>query len=365
MNLQRLAIYVGGFVGPFTGQTLAVILPEFGQSFGISLSQARWTLTAYLLPFALVMLFSTHLIKNLPPSRVIMWAYWFMVADCVVLIVSPSWVVFVIGYCLMGIANAFTTPVFQIVLQHITPPEKLGSALGTYTAMQSSGIFFAPLAAGVLVLFNWRYLFVFSLVCMVLIVVVRVPFVPAEVKTAEHTGVDWKNATAGMVGCFAVGFSVVGLGFLTALFAGDQFGLTPPQKGFVVMCGGLAAFIFSRPLGALSDRIGVKTVLVGSLVVSAVGLAVIPVTPHAVVLGLVWGVCVLAAQGAQTAVNVLTLRGRGGRQVISTVQAFRHFGTSSAPALMLPVYTASQGLGFWVPAAIVVAAMVSQLALRR
>ncbi|NLZ57154.1 MAG: MFS transporter, partial [Corynebacterium sp.] len=69
------AIYIGGLIGPFSGQSIAVILPDVAHTFDISLEQAAFTMAAYLFPFATLMLFSTRLVRNLRPRQVILWAY--------------------------------------------------------------------------------------------------------------------------------------------------------------------------------------------------------------------------------------------------------------------------------------------------
>lgn len=362
-SYQRWAIYVGGFVGPFSGQALGVVLPEFGQSFGIGVSTASITLSAYLFPFAIVMLISTRLIARLSPSRVIMWAYAVTLAAAVVLVVTPWWWLFLVGYCIMGVANAFTTPVLQIVLKRITPSSEIGSALGTYTAMQSLGILSAPLIAGVTAGLSWRLIFLLTLAAVLAILLIRVPNVPAEPpRRVSGGGIALAGVAAKMLACYAVGLCVIGLAFIAALHAGERFGLDAFQRGLVIMCGGLLAFIVSRSLGRLGDRIGAQKMLVLSLIAAAMGLALYPVVGSPWLLALLWAVTVTAAQAAQTSINVTVLSAEGGEKFLSTVQAFRYFGSSSTPLLILPVFNLHASWGFFIPAALlVVAASVQPL----
>lgn len=361
-TLQRYAIYTGGFLGPFSGQALGVILPEFGASFGLGVNQAALTLTVYLLPFALVMLFSTNLIRALSPSSVIYWAYAVTLACAVVLIATPWWWLFLVAYGVMGIANAFTTPVLQIVLKRITPAGELGGALGTYTAMQSLGILCAPFIAGLAAGVSWRLIFVLTLLGVLFVLLVKVPHVPAQPRTAARAeAIDWPVISAKMVGCYAIGVSVIGLAFIVALQAGNRFDLSPAARGLVVMCGGLASFIFSRQLGRKTDALGASKMVVLSLAVAALCTGLIPLLPSVWLLAPVWGITVLAAQTAQTSINMETLRARGGERVLSTVQAFRYFGSSSTPIIMLPLFNLYPVWGFGAAAAVILLALLAQL----
>lgn len=346
-RLQRTAIYIGGFLGPFAGQALGVILPEFGSSFGLSVPTASLTLTAYLLPFAVVMLFSTYLVRSLSPSRVILTAYAVTAVCALVLIFSPWWWLFLVAYSIMGIANAFTTPVLQIVLRRITPPAQLGGALGTYTAMQSLGILATPLVAGLVAEISWRIIFgiTFALICGVLII--KVPYVsPATLNDHAKEPIDWSAILANMLACYAVGASIIGSAFLIALQADYSFSVNATQRGLIVMCGGLAAALFARTLGQLSDKVGATRMLIASLIIAALNVLLIPQTQSPWLLAALWGLTVLSGQTAQTCINVTTLRASGGERILSTVQAFRYFGSASTPLLILPLFSYAPTLGF-------------------
>ena len=356
------AIYVGGFVGPFTGQALAVVLPEFAETFGISVGQAAWTMSAYLFPFAAMLLVSARLVRRIHPHRVVLTAYAVTLPMALLLLITPSWGLFLAAYATIGIANAFTTPVLQNMLRELSPPEKLGSALGTYAAMQSLGMLSAPLVAGLSSLVTWRLAFLVTAAAAAYVLIVRLPVVPPPAASPQKVvgRVRWVPTLVHMVTSFVVGVGIIGLGFLTSLQVGDAFGLGPVGRGLVVMCGGTAAFFASRRIGAMADRYGVKAVLVSSGLLAAVALSILPVAPWAWVAALAWAAAVMAAQGMQATVNLAVINAPGGSSLISTVQAFRFGGSAAAPVLFLPIYLGIGGAAFWVSAAALVLAAVAQ-----
>lgn len=352
-KFRYMCIMIGGFLGPFAGQSLAVILPEFAADFGITLEQASLTMTAYMLPLAVTMLFSSYLVRNLRPAPVIRTAYAVIAVAAIILVLTPTWWIFLVAFVIAAIGNAFTAPLLQLVLKSITPDEKLGQALGTYAAMQSFGLFSAPLVAGVTSLVSWRLMYLFLAVFAVVIVVVKVPDVPATPPPAgaRRKRLSWPIVRA-MLTLLAVGAGVIGMSFIVSLYVGERFGAGPVVRGAIVMIGGLTAFIFARFVGGLADKLGPRPVLAGGLIVGAVALLAIAVSPWLIVVAVVWGIAVLAVQGTQVSVNMLALRAPGGAQMLSTIQAFRFFGNSLTPIIILPLYNIHAWWGFIGAAAI-------------
>ena len=365
-HAQHAAILVGGFIGPYTGQALTVILPEFGESFDIPLSLAAATATFYLIPFAVAMVFSGRLVRGYRPRRVITAAYAVIAPLALWLLFAPTWLSFALAFAALGIANAFTTPVLQMVLRSITPPEQLGQALGTYAAMQSLGMLSSPFVAGMVTNINWRLSFLVTVAVAVFILIVRVPDVPTPVSSDSGKGepIPVLRTMVSTLTSFIVGFGVIGVGFMTALYVGDSFGLGPEGRGFVIMAGGLAAFFVTRPIGAQADRHGPTRVLVVAAGVAAVALFLLPLVPATALVALCWAVAVAAAQGMQATINLVVLRGPSGSSLLSTVQAARFAGNGVSPLVYLPIYTAVGGQAFWVCAISVVIGGVAQWLIR-
>ena len=71
----HLALYVGGFLGPFGGGVVTAMLVEMGQDLGVSTGTAATSLTAYLFPFAAMMLVSGTLGGRWGARRTVRVAY--------------------------------------------------------------------------------------------------------------------------------------------------------------------------------------------------------------------------------------------------------------------------------------------------
>src|SRR3712207_1187454 len=68
-------LYVGGFLGPFGGAVLAVLIPQLRDAFDASTGTIAAAVPAYLVPFALLQLVSGTLGEQLGPRRVVRTGY--------------------------------------------------------------------------------------------------------------------------------------------------------------------------------------------------------------------------------------------------------------------------------------------------
>src|SRR2546429_1234738 len=159
-RLTVAGLYAGGFLGPFGGGVTVSMLPELGHDFGVSPETASITLTTYLIPFAVLMLFSGTLGARWGAGRSVRVAYLVYVVSSLVCAVATLFPLFLAGRVVQGAANAFTTPLLLAAIAAITPPERLGRTLGLFGSLQAAGQTTAPLIGGLAAEVNWRWGFV-------------------------------------------------------------------------------------------------------------------------------------------------------------------------------------------------------------
>jgi MFS family permease len=334
------------------------MLPELGASYGTSAAAATVTVTAYLLPFAALMLVSGTLGERWGRRRTVTAGYLLYVAASVGCALAPTLPLLVGARALQGVANAFTTPLLLAALGAATPRARLGRALGWFGSLQAFGQTSAPLVGGLAAELDWRLAFAGTAAVAALLAAVRIPgetrarteVPPARLAEALRPRVLRLGAVAAVGwGCLA------GLGFLVALRLEEDFAAGAGTRGVVLTGLGVAGMLTARLVGSLTDRIGPRRcVLAGSVLgaVLIVGVGVLPV------LGLVaalWFAAGAATQLLLVGVNALVLAGpdanRGG--AMSVVLAVRFGGGALAPVALTPVYTGSPLLGFLLPAALI------------
>jgi predicted MFS family arabinose efflux permease len=372
LDRRRLAVAVagvhaGGFLGPFGGGVTTAMLPELGDDFGVSAPAASATITAYLVPFAALMLFSGTLGARWGLRRSVLGAYLVSIAGSVLCAVAGTFPLLLAGRGVQGVANAFTTPLLLATIAATTPRERLGRSLGLFASLQAAGQTSAPLLGGLAAEATWRLAFVGVGVAAAALAVIGLPpsvesrtGEPARLRAAWRPEV-LRTAVVALVGWGCLG----GLTFLVAFRTDDAFGLTASARGLLLTAFGVVGMLTARLVGRLIERTGARTAALVGGVVGAVPVALIGLVPWLPALALLWAVTGFLAQFLQVGLNALALTGTGGNPAgaVSVVQAFRFVGAAASPIAFTPVYHASAAAGFLLPAALLVT--VTPLALLR
>lgn len=329
------------------------MLPELGGSYGVSAATASSSVTAYLLPFAAVMLVSGTYGERWGRRRTVVGAYAVYVLASLACALATVWPLFLAARALQGAANAFTTPLLLAALAGTVAPDRLGRALGWFGSLQALGQTSAPLVGGLAAEVDWRWAFVGVAVVAVVLGAVGIPsgvrgggprpslrsaFRPAVLRAGVVAAVGW--------GCLS------GLNFLVALRLQDEFALGAGARGLVLTGLGVAGLLTARLVGGGVDRIGARRSLLlgaglGTLVVLGMGVA-----PSVWLVAAAWAIGGVATQLVLVGVNALVLGAGGGNAggSMSVVQAVRFGGGALAPVTLTPVYGADPLLAFVLPA---------------
>lgn len=367
-RIQRGALYAGGFLGPFGGGVVTSMLPELGHDLSVSTADAATSLTAYLLPFAGLMLVSGTLGARWGRVRTVRAAYLVYLLASLGSVVAPDFGWFLISRVVQGSANAFTTPLLLAALAAATPRARLGRALGAFSALQAAGQTSAPLVGGLSAQVDWRIAFIATAAVSAVLALIGIPdaarHAPGSRPTRLREALRPKVLRIGVVALLGWG-TLGGLSFLIAFRTTDLFGLGPSTRGLLLTGFGLAGMLAARPVGAMIDRIGARTTVIGGALAGAVlvaGAGLIDVLP---VVAAAWALAGIAAQCVLVGVNAAVLvdegLNRGG--AVSVVQSFRFLGAALAPAVLTGLYGSSSAAAFLIPTLTLV--VVAPLAMPR
>ncbi len=343
-----LPLYIGGFLGPFGGGVVAVLVPQLRDAFDASTAAVAASIPAYLVPFAVLQLVSGTVGERLGRRRVVRTGYLAYTAFSVLAAVAPGMVAFLGSRALQGAANAFLTPLLLAGLADEVPPAQIGRAVGTFAAVQTAAVALSPLCGGLLGALDWRLAFLVPAFVAAGLALVPPPDArPRDVKPrlravmTRRVGLLSGAAFAGYAG-------VTGVSFLVAVLAADEFGLSSVTRGLLLAGFGIAGMIVGRPSGDAVDRYGrVPVALAGTaactLLVAALGLA-----PSAAALALLWFLTGLGSALIWAGINTLAVEAVPGNRAggTSVVSAFKFAGNAAAPVLWLPLYHVDPRLGF-------------------
>jgi MFS family permease len=351
--VRRQALYLGGFLGPFGGGMVTVLVPELRDAFGVSTAAVSLALTSYLVPFAALQLVSGTLGERLGRARATRAAFAIYTVASLVAAATGAFAVFLAARAVQGAANAFTTPLVLAALADDTPDAQLGQAVGTFAAVQTAGVVGAPLVGGLAGALDYRLAFVVAAAAALVLVLVTVPErrpardadpeAPVRLGDALTPRTRWTAASA-----FLAYFAITGLGVVVALRAGDAFGLGPTARGLLLAGFGLAGVVAGRPAGMAADRAGaVRVALAGALPCCAL-LPLLGLAPGAALLAVAWLAAGVCSALLWAGLNVLTVgaapRNRGG--AVSIIGAFKFAGNALAPLAWLALYGDDTRLAF-------------------
>jgi MFS family permease len=372
VDRRRLAVaglHAGGFLGPFGGGLTVSALPEVGADFGVTAAVASATITAYLVPFAVVMLFSGTWGARWGVRRSVVTAYLVYVVSSLLCVWAPTFELLLAGRAVQGVANAFTTPLLLATIAATTPRDRLGRALGLFGSLQAAGQTSGPLFGGLAAETDWRLVFVGAAVAALALAVIGLP--PSEDRPAEDRvslRAAWRPAVLRASAVAMVGWGCLGgITFLVAFRVDDAFGLGAGERGVLLTAFGVVGILTARPVGHWVDRVGGRRAALVGAVAAAVPVALIGLAPSLVAVIAAWAVAGLCAQLVLVGLNALILTGDGDNRAgsISVVQAFRFVGAAAAPLALTPVYHLHPAAGFLLPAALLALTAPLALAHRR
>lgn len=348
VNRRTLPLYIGGLMGPFGTVVILPMFPELRTAFDASSQAVGWGFTAYLFPFALLLLVSGTLGERWGRRRTVRATYLTYAAASVLCAVAPNLGVFLLGRILQGIANAFITPLLIAGLAEVVAPERFGRSLGIYSSFQAFGGGLAPLFGGLAADYNWRIAF-WGTAVISLGLATAPPI--GEPRLTERPSLrpllTRRMLTLG-AGALAGAAGPLGISVLVGVATRDELDLSGFQAGLVLLSSAAAAMLLGPFWGRVTDRIGLwRAGIPAALAVTATSMTMalvlspVPLTIVWALTGGLIGLTVIVIQGVGA---TLVPENRGG--ALSFLLSFRFLGHALGPIIWIPVFEASPTVAF-------------------
>lgn len=193
-----------GLMAPFSMMILNlsmfnVAIPTIRGSFQIQNDVVAWLITAYTLPFMVMMPLYGRLGDELGKRRLFVLGIGIFVIGTVVTALATTFSGLIIGRTIQGIGSASISPLCMAIISQIFPQAERGKALGTWNSMGPITGVIAPLTAGFLIDYlSWRMIFGPILIMSIIALVVIIALVPARqepIKWKILTSFDWGGVT--------------------------------------------------------------------------------------------------------------------------------------------------------------------------
>jgi EmrB/QacA subfamily drug resistance transporter len=246
------ATILGSGMASLDGTVVNVALPRIGSDLNAGLTALQWTVNAYTLTLAGLLLLGGSLGDRLGRRRVfVLGVLWFTAAS-IGCTVAPDAGVLIAMRALQGVGAALLTPGSLAILEAVFRQEDRGAAVGAWSGLGGVATAVGPVLGGVLVgvaPWGWRLVFLINVPIAAAVIVLAQRYVP-ETRDDESSG----------------SLDVTGVVLAAAGLAGVVYALTEgPRQGWgaghvgalVIGIGLLGAFVVvearsSHPLVPLS-----------------------------------------------------------------------------------------------------------------
>lgn len=251
-----LTTVLGSGMAMLDSTVVTVALPRIGADLGADLAVLQWTVNAYMLTLAGLILLGGTLGDRLGRRRVfVIGVVWFAVASLLCGL-APNSTVLIAARALQGVGGALLTPGSLALIQSAFAQEERGRAVGAWSGMGGVASAVGPFVGGWLVDGpGWRYVFFLNVPLAALCVPVALRHVPESRDPEAHGSFD----VAGAV------LAALALAGLTYTLIAAPARPPVPQLLVPVVAGLVLAVLFVRrerrvanpilPLSVFSSRV--------------------------------------------------------------------------------------------------------------
>jgi EmrB/QacA subfamily drug resistance transporter len=189
------ATVLGSSMAFLDSTVVNVALPTIGKDLHTSLAGLQWTITAYTLTLAGLILLGGALGDRLGRRRVfVIGVIWFALASALCGL-APDIGVLIAARALQGIGGALLTPGSLAIIQATFAAEDRPRAIGAWSGLGGVAGAVGPFVGGWLIdSVGWRWIFLINLPLAVVVVAVSVRHVPETRDPTSHGRFDWAGA---------------------------------------------------------------------------------------------------------------------------------------------------------------------------
>ena len=229
-------VSVGLFMVVLDNLVVNVALPSIHRDLGASIQALEWTVNAYVLAYAVLLLTGAALGDRFGRKRMFIAGIALFTASSAAAALAPSAGLLIAARATQGVGAAIATPLTLTLLAAAFPPERRGLALGIWSGISGIAVALGPLVGGAVIqLSSWHWIFWIN----VPIGLVLIPL--AATRLTESYGparrLDLGGLALGSTGLFGIVYGLV---------RSQSLGWTNPEILVALIAGTLLVLAFIR-----------------------------------------------------------------------------------------------------------------------
>ena len=172
--------------------------------FSVSSTQAQWSYSAFLLVVGVMIPLSAYISRRFSARTIFFSSLIIFLLGSLICYFSTSLIILIIGRVLQGIGNGIIMPYVQILLLRTIPEEKWQTYMGLYGLVIAIAPVLGSFMGGfVITLYGWRELFSFFTYATIVILVLGIFFVRDNAPTEDYP-LDYLSVLLSIIGCAGV-----------------------------------------------------------------------------------------------------------------------------------------------------------------
>src|SRR5437763_12853824 len=153
-------VSIGLFMVVLDNLVVNVALPSIHRELGASIQALEWTVNAYVLAYAVLLLTGAALGDRLGRTRMFISGIALFTASSAAAALAPSIDLLIAARALQGVGAAIVTPLTLTLLADAFPPAQRGIALGVWSGISGVAVALGPLVGGAVVqAASWHWIF--------------------------------------------------------------------------------------------------------------------------------------------------------------------------------------------------------------
>ena len=201
-------VSVGLFMVVLDNLVVSVALPSIHRDLGASIQALEWTVNAYTLSYAVLLLTGAALGDRLGRKRMFMAGIALFTVSSAAAALAPSIGLLIVARAIQGAGAAIATPLTLTLLADAYPPDRRGFAIGVWSGISGIAVALGPLVGGAMVqIASWHWIFWLN----VPIGLVLVPLAATRLRESfgPSGALDLPGLALGSAGLFGLVFGLI------------------------------------------------------------------------------------------------------------------------------------------------------------